>query len=92
MSPMITRFTPLPQLLLDVNDTGSLGCDAMGGPRLVITIQREDGIVVTGAMGDERVVYNFTASNETFGNYTCTATIDDMQMNESMLVVGMCRS
>ena len=89
---MITSFTPLPQLLLDVNNTGSLGCDALGGPRLVITIERDGIVVENGTMGNDRVVYNFTASNETFGNYTCTATIDDMQMNESMLVVGMCKS
>ena len=88
---MILSFTPSLSLL-DVNSNGSLVCDALGGPRLVITIRREDGsMVVNGTMGDDRLVYNFTANNNTFGNYTCSAAIDDMQISESALVVGMYR-
>ena len=82
-------FTPFSQLFLNVDDDGSLICDALGGPRLVITILRDGTVVENGIMGDSRVVYNFTASNNSFGNYTCIATIDDMEANESTLVVGM---
>ena len=89
LSPMITSFTPAPQLLLEVNESGSLVCNALGGPRLVITIERDGSVFENGTMGDDIVEYNFMANNETFGNYTCTAMIDDMEMNESTLVVGM---
>ena len=85
---MIMSFTP-PQSLLNVNDDGSLVCDALGGPRLVITIQREGSTVATGTMGDDRLVYNFTAIDGTLGDYTCSAAIDNMEMSESVLVVGM---
>ena len=86
---MILSFDPSLSLL-DVNDSGSLVCNAMGGPRLVITIRREDGsMVANGTMGYDSLVYNFTADNNTFGNYICSAAIDDMQISESALVVGM---
>ena len=87
LSPIIMSFTPSLSLL-NVSDTLSLVCDALGGPRLVIIIQRDGTMVATGMMGDDRVVYNITASDDTFGNYTCIATIDDMEMSESVLVVG----
>ena len=90
LSPIIMSFTPSLSLL-NVTDNGSLICDALGGPRLVITIRGQGGIIVaTGTMGDDRLVYNFTAADNTSGNYTCSATIDDMQMSESVLVVGVC--
>ena len=86
---MITIFTS--PYFLYVNDTDNLMCDALGGPRLRLTIQREDGtIVATGAIGDNSLTYNFTAGNN-FGQYTCTAIIDDRQINESQLVAGMCK-
>ena len=81
-------FTSNITYYLYVNDTGNLRCDALGGPRLRLTIQREDGtIVATGAMGDNNLTYNFIAGNN-FGQYTCNAIIDDRQINESQLVVG----
>ena len=94
LSPLIMSFThlgftPFSFLLLDVDDKGSLICDALSGPRLVITILRDGTVVENGIMGESRVFYNFTASNSSFGTYTCIATIDDMEVNESTLVIGM---
>ena len=89
LSPVITSFTASP-LLLIVNDTGNLTCVAQGGPRLRLTIQRGGStIVATGAMGDNSLMYNFIPSDDNFGQYTCNAIIDDRQINESVLVVGM---
>ena len=65
-------------------------CDALGGPRLILTIQRENGTsVATGAMGDNSLTYNFMSGSGIFGEYTCNADIDDRQITESVLVVGM---
>ena len=88
LSPVITNFTASP-LLLNVDDTGSLTCDAQGGPRLELTIQRGGSNVATGAMGDNSLMYNFRPGSDNFGQYTCNAIIDDRQTNESVLVVGM---
>ena len=89
LSPVITSFTASP-LLLNVNDTGNLRCDALGGPRLRLTVRRGgDTVVATGAMGDNSLTYNFMPSDNSFGQYTCNANIDERQINESVLVVGM---
>ena len=85
---MILNFTASPHFLLYVNETSTLICDALGGPRLILMMQSEDDTVIAiGAMGDDRLVYNFTAGNN-FGVYTCNASIDDRQTTESELVGG----
>lgn len=91
MPPMVTDVTLSPPLL-NVNDRANLTCMGLGGPRLVLTWWSEDGsIVATGTRGTDVLVYNFTADKDKFGKYTCTATIDDMQMTGSLFVVGECQ-
>ena len=82
--------TPSPFLLLNVNDIANLICMGMGGPRLVLTWER-DGIitVANGMMGGDTLQHNFTVTNDNFGNYTCNAVIDNMQTSDSVIVVGM---
>ena len=80
----------LSPVLLIVSDAGSLTCMGMGGPRLELTWDRDGTVVANGAMGNDVLQYNFTANNDTFGTYTCNATIDDMGMSQSVDVVGMC--
>lgn len=87
---MIMDITLSP-VLLNVSDSASLTCMAMGGPRLVLTWRRRDGTVVTtGKMGLDTLTHNITiTSDDDFGNYTCNAVIDGMEMIQSVLVVGM---
>ena len=87
MVPTITT-TPSFPLLLDVNDSACLICMGMGGPRLMLTWDRDGSIVVNGAMGNDMLQYNFTANNNTFGTYNCIGAIDDMEVSESIDVVG----
>ena len=89
MTPMVTINQSSP-LLLNVSDVASLMCMGMGGPRLVLTWDRDSIAVVNGTMVDDTLQHSFTANNNTFGTYTCTATIDDMAMFQSVDVVGMC--
>ena len=89
MTPMVT-VNESSQLLLNVNDSDSLMCMGMGGPRLVLTWDRDGEVVDTGMMGDDTLQHHLTADNDTFGNYTCTATIDDMNVSQSVEVVGKC--
>ena len=89
LSPMIMDITSSP-VLLNVSDDVSLTCMAMGGPRLVLTWNRDGSVVTNGAMGLDILTHNITmAGDNDYGNYTCRATIDDMEMIESVLVVGM---
>ena len=62
-------------------------CDALGGPRLRLTIRRDGTSLATGAMGVNSLTYNISGSDN-FGNYTCNANIDDREITESVLVVG----
>ena len=91
MTPMVT-VNESSQLLLNVNDSDSLMCMGMGGPRLVLTWDRDGEVVVAGMMGDDTLQHHVTVDNDndTFGNYTCTATIDDMNVSQSVEVVGKC--
>ena len=62
-------------------------CDALGGPRLRLTIRRDGTSLATGEMGVNSLTYNISGSDN-FGNYTCNANIDDREITESVLVVG----
>ena len=84
---MITTDTMSP-LMLEVNDDANISCMGMGGPRLVLTLERGGNLIVRGEMGNDILHYNFIASNGSFGTYTCNAVIDEMMINETVLVVG----
>lgn len=86
---MITAITPSAPILLTVNDSASLTCMGMGGPRLVLIWNRDGIIVANGAVGSDILQHNFTANNDTFGIYTCISTIDNMEVSKSVNVVGM---
>ena len=77
-------------LLLTVRDTANLTCMGMGGPRLELTWDRDGTVVANGTMGNGILQHGFTANNDTFGTYTCTATIDDMGISQSIYVAGRC--
>ena len=83
---MITTVTS--PLLLKVNDNANISCMGMGGPLLELTLERGGSSVVAGEMGNDTIQYNFVASNETFGTYTCSAVIEDMMTTATILVVG----
>jgi len=86
--PMITTAPPNP-VLLRVSDSYLLSCEAAGGPQLVITWMKGDQVLQTGNIGD--TVLNFfilSATYEDENNYTCTATIDDVQVFNSTSVIG----
>jgi len=76
-------------LLLNFSNSANLTCKAMGGPRLLLEWIRNGNNVTSGEMGDDVLTYTITMANGDFGNYTCQATIDDMMMTQSVLVVGM---
>ena len=86
---MIIAITPSAPISLNVNDNASITCMGMGGPRLVLTWDRDGTIVANGAMGSDFLQHNFTANNDTFGTYTCISTIDNMEVSKSVHVVGM---
>ena len=84
---MITTDMMSP-LLLEVNDDANVSCMGMGGPRLVLTLERGSNLIVRGEMGNDTLHYNFIAGDDSFGTYTCNAVIDEMMMTETILVVG----
>ena len=86
--PMVTITPPL-ILLLNVSDSTMLTCIGLGGPRLVLTWEKDNITIKTGEIGNDVLQLNFTANIDNFGNYTCNAIIDDMQISQSLLVVGM---
>ena len=91
LTPVVSvTSSPSAPLLLTVNDSATLTCMGMSGPRLVLIWDRDGATVIDGDLGNDTLEYSFTADNETFGNYTCTATIDDMNATESVEVIGMC--
>ena len=85
--PVVT-ITPSFLLLLNVNDVATLICVGMGGPRLMLTWDKDGVIVADGKMGDDIVQYNFVGNNINFGTYSCTAAIDDLEVSQSVDVVG----
>ena len=87
MIPKVT-ITPSFLLLLDVNDATHVTCMGMGGPRLMLTLDKDGAVVADRAVGNDALQYNFIANNYTFGTYTCTAAIDDMEVSQSVDVVG----
>ena len=94
MTPMV-NINPSSPILVDVstNTSFNLTCMAMGGPRLVLTWEKDDMTLMNGTMGSDTLVYNVMLSssngNDVLGNYTCRSTIDDMSITDSVLVVGM---
>ena len=89
MTPTVD-VTPSSPLLLNVTNVASLMCMGMGGPRLVLTWDRDGTVVENGIMSADTLQHSFTANDSTFGTYRCTATIDDMNITESLDVIGMC--
>ena len=88
LSPVIVSITSSPVLLQFGNMT-TLNCSAMGGPRLNLTWQRNGENVAMGIMGDQVVTHNIVlAGNDDIGDYTCHATIDSIQDEESVTVIG----
>lgn len=53
---------------------------------------RNGDVVINGERGNGILEHRFTANDDTFDNYTCTATIDDMSISQSVAVVGKCVS
>ena len=77
MSPVLTQ----------VGDMINLTCTAMGGPRLVLSWLRNGIEVAGGKMGNFTLTFSLSLFDSCdFGNYTCTATIDDMQQSSTVLV------
>ena len=88
LSPVIVSITSSPVLLQFGNMT-TLNCTAMGGPRLELTLQRNGVDVAMGIIGDQMVAHTIVlAGNDDIGDYTCRATIDSMQDEETVTVIG----
>ena len=67
----------------------TLNCSAMGGPRLNLTWQRNGENATMGIIGDQTVTHTILlAGNDDIGDYTCRATINSIQVEESVTVIG----
>ena len=85
---MIVDITTSP-VLLQFGGGVSLNCRAMGGPRLQLQWLRNEGVVDTGMLGQQMLTRSIVAaSTDDVGNYTCHATIDSMQVEQSVMVIG----
>ena len=85
---MIVDITTSP-VLLQSGGGASLNCTAMGGPRLQLQWLRNEGAVDAGMLGQQMFTHSIvTASTDDVGNYTCRATIDSEQVEQSVMVVG----
>ena len=88
LPPVIVSITSSPVLLQFGNMT-TLNCSAMGGPRLNLTWHRNGMDVAMGIIGDQVVTHNIVLTgNDDIGDYTCRATIDTMQVEETVTVIG----
>ena len=61
----------------------------MGGPRLELAWHRNGVDVALEIMGDQTVIRTtLLAGNDDIRDYTCRATIDSMQDEETVTVIG----
>jgi len=76
-------------VLLQINDSAQLSCEAAGGPQLVITWMKGDLVISTGSIGDTVVQFLIlSATYDDENNYTCVASIDGEQVSISTSVMG----
>ena len=87
LTPVILTILPISPILTQVGDLINLTCTAIGGPRLVLSWLRNGTEVASGQMGINTLTFSLNLFDTCdFGNYTCTATIDDMQQSSTVLV------
>jgi len=84
LTPVIHTISMSPTLL-QVGITINLTCEAMGGPRLLLAWLRNGAEITSGNMGMATLTLSSIDGCD-FGNYTCIATIDDMQESSTVLV------
>ena len=89
LTPVILTLLPVSPILTQVGDTINLTCRGLGGPRLVLSWLKNSSEVASGQMGMTSLTFSLDLFDGCdFGNYTCTATIDDMQQSSTVLVAA----
>ena len=85
LTPSIASI-PMTPLLLQAFSSTVLTCNALGGPRLIISWYRENQLLLSGQIGDTSLTYDISNANITdIGDYTCVAVVNDRHINSTVI-------